>query len=194
MIIIIDENDEDKVKLFYHIYLSDDSTQDSDAVNAAKLDLYPKLKSQGIKEVHYRADGAGCFSGASAKAVIIDWHEWTGVTELSYKISVAGCGKTMLDGLFGIFTMHIQRLVDEGESYQNAVDLFHLLDKDPLSATHVHVISPDRTRTIMVESKDLGHCYLIENDVQNKHIIVKEHSRHGEGKKISWDKLGISFR
>ena len=191
LVITLSEDDPKKVNLHYHLYLSDDSTQDSDAVNEAKRDLYTKLNQMGILRVHYRADGAGCFSGASAKGPIIHWHEWTGVTEASYKISVAGCGKTMLDGLFGIFTMHIQQLVNEGGSYQNAEDLFCLLSDNPISATYIHVIKPDRTKTVSVGSKDLGHCYLIECDIDNKNVIVKQHSRHGSGKAIAWDDLKV---
>ena len=64
-----------------------------------------------MKTVKYRSDGAGRFSSMEAKAAMKTWdglaRENGGCYETAYKVMVAGCGKTALDGktlsiLFGI--------------------------------------------------------------------------------------------
>jgi hypothetical protein len=65
----------------------------------------------GIKKVHCRADGAGCFSSVAVKVAMPLWDERTGVTELTYKHNVPGKGKTGLDGQFGVLSHHLKRLV-----------------------------------------------------------------------------------
>ena len=143
------------------------------------------LKAQGVTHVHYRADGAGCFSGSVAKAAIITWPQRSGVVESSYKISVPGCGKTRLDGLFGLLTMHLLRQVDAGASYTNAEGAVDLLISNPLNATHVHLYTPDRTKRTFVASKVLNNSYLLKYDEDRKEVIVFQHSRHGEGKIVN---------
>jgi hypothetical protein len=83
------------------------------------------LPKYNIKKVHYRCDGAGCFSGHEAKAAFALWPGLTqqAVEESSYKTMVPGCGKTNLDGLFGVLAMHLTRLVDSGSSFKNAKEL-----------------------------------------------------------------------
>ena len=101
---------EDENEIMYHFFLSDDTTQDTDAVNTAKHILYKYiLPKYGVKKVHYRCDGAGAFNCGKAKAAMPIWRILTDdqIIELTYKVMVSGCGKTSLDGHFGIMTQHV---------------------------------------------------------------------------------------
>ena len=82
----------------YHFYLTEDTTQDANNVLAVKQDLYNKLSSRGINKIHFRSDGAKCFSQTLMKTMLPLWKFYANVEELSYYISVAGCGKSPLDG------------------------------------------------------------------------------------------------
>ena len=92
-------------KVFYHFFLTDDTTQDSEAVLCAKHYLYSVvLPCYGVKRVRFRSDGAMCFSSKEAKASMAMWDDiaklTSGAYENSYKVSVSGCGKTALDVSF----------------------------------------------------------------------------------------------
>ena len=89
-------------EVMYHFFLSDDTTQDAEAVLCAKHFLYTEVfPLYGKKKVRFRSDGAGCFSSKEAKSAMILFGEIAKVSnasfESSYKVSVAGCGKTALD-------------------------------------------------------------------------------------------------
>ena len=95
-------------KVYYHFYHSDDTLQDSEAVLCAKHYLYTKVLPQfNIKKVHFRSDGAGCFSSKESKASMTLFgaisHNSNAAYEVTYKVSVAGCGKTALDVSSNIF-------------------------------------------------------------------------------------------
>ena len=69
------------------------------------------LPAYGKKKVHFRSDGANCFNSKEAKSGMVFFGDQSKVNpdvayELSYKISVAGCGKTALDVSF-IFILFI---------------------------------------------------------------------------------------
>ena len=87
----------------YHFFITDDTLQDTEAVTCAKHYLYTKvLPLYNAKKVHFKSDGAGCFSSRFAKASIVLFGEISkqnegAAYEVSYKVSVAGCGKTCLD-------------------------------------------------------------------------------------------------
>ncbi len=142
------------------------------------------LPKYNIKKVHYRCDGAGCFSGHEAKAAFALWPELTKtVEEVSYKTMVPGCGKTNLDGLFGVLAMHLTRLVDSGASFKNAEELYDLLVRRPLKHTEFHLFKPQRNLidwkvTNKIEKLSLGNFYLIKK--VGDHIVRKAHSRHGK--------------
>jgi hypothetical protein len=65
----------------------------------------------GIKKVHCRADGAGCFTSVEVKTAMPLWKYRTGVEELTYKHNVPGKGKTGLDGQFGVLSQKLKQLV-----------------------------------------------------------------------------------
>lgn len=173
----------------YHFFLSDDTTQDSHAVNIAKEILYKLILAKyKVKKVHFRCDGAGCFAAAEAKGMIAKWHALTGVHEASYKTMVPGCGKTSLDGMFGILGQHLSRLVDQGESFNSAEELWGLLDQNPLKYSFFHLFQPQRNKVSYFDPEDTGIknlklrslFYLITCDDDGK-VWGFCHSRHGKG-------------
>ena len=98
-----------KQEVFYHFFISDDGNQDSAAVLCAKHFLYSEvLPRYNLKSVQFRCDGAVCFSSNDAKVSIKLWDDLaqaatknkkTFCYESAYKVMVAGCGKTALDGM-----------------------------------------------------------------------------------------------
>ena len=95
-------------KVLNHFFITDDTTQDTEAVICAKHFLYEKvLLEYGIKNVHFRADGAACFSSKEAKSCMSLFASLAKNTnsalKKSYGVSVAGCGKTALDVSFSVF-------------------------------------------------------------------------------------------
>lgn len=72
------------------------------------------------KKIHYKADGAGCFASNVSKAAMLAWKEMTGKQEISYRISVAGDGKTKLDGSFEHFSAKLKSAVKMGRDFHDA--------------------------------------------------------------------------
>ena len=90
-------------KVVYHFFISDDTNQNSEAILCAKHYLYSVvLPTYGIKSVKFRCDGAGAFNSKQIKAAMKVWDDLAracgGCYEKAYKVMVAGCGKTALDG------------------------------------------------------------------------------------------------
>lgn len=117
-----------------------------------------------------------------------------GVTEVSYKNNVPGKGKTTLDGLFGILTQHLNDLVDKGHSFETAEELYKLLKKFPLNYTEFHLLDLDRKLLEdfvipkFVESYKLGRTYYLMKRVNATTAKAYYHSRHGNGKILSFTK------
>ena len=182
------ENDENQV--LYHFFLSDDTTQDTDAVNTAKHILYKNiLPKYGVKKVHFRCDGAGAFNCAKSKAAMPRWPVLTNdeIVELTFKVMVSGCGKTSLDGMFGIMTQHLTRLINHGHSFSTAEELYDLLVEYPLRHSEFHLFQPKRTAlydwTVSQPTKDIGMkwFYLLRYDAEKKCTTGFHHSRHSSG-------------
>jgi len=85
-------------------------------VNAAKCILYKNFLPSHVKEVHFRADGAGCFSCNLTKISIVNWESWTGVKEISNTQTPAGGGKTNLDGAFGVAQRRLTARINVGKN------------------------------------------------------------------------------
>jgi len=100
----------------FNFFITDDTTQDNTSVNAAKCILYQKFLPSHIKEVHFRADGAGCFSCNLTKICIINWELWTGVKEISNTQTPSGGGKTNLDGAFGVAQRRLKVCTNNGKN------------------------------------------------------------------------------
>ena len=96
------KSNEETREAMYHFFLSDDTAQDAEAVLCAKHFLYSVvLPAHGKTKVKFRSDGVGCFSSKNAKSAMVYFGELSKqcgtAYESSYKVSVAGCGKTALD-------------------------------------------------------------------------------------------------
>ena len=112
------EMDERRLKnIQFHFFLTDDTTQDNTSVNAAKCILYKKFLPRHVQEVHFRADGAGCFSSNLSKASIVEWERWTGVKEITNTQTPAGGGKTNHDGAFGVAQRRLKACTNTGTSF-----------------------------------------------------------------------------
>jgi len=190
---------EEGIKVIYHFFISDDSTQDAHAVLCAKHFLYQVvLPAYDVTEVLFRSDGAGCYSSAAAKSSMQMWHDIYTRTdknccyETTYKVTVAGCGKTSLDGLFGVLTMHLLRLVNYGHSYQGAKEIFDLLRLYPLQSCVFHHFNPKRDILQFPEPKqgsNLAQFYLLQFDHEKGKAFAKWHSEIGT--KVPFDVNGI---
>ena len=101
--VITNSTSSDQKKVHFYFMFTDDTTQNANSVLSAKAYLYNELLPDHIKFVHFRSDGAGCYSSNLTKAAMTEWGRWTKgkIIEKSYRVSVAGDGKTNLDGLFG---------------------------------------------------------------------------------------------
>ena len=161
--------------------------------------LYKEILPQyGIKKVHFRCDGAGCFVGNEVKGNFCAWNEYrTGsVVEMTYKNNVPGKGKTSLDGLFGILTQHINRLIDEKHSFDSAETLYKILTDNPIEHTEFHLLNLNRKLTDdwkvpkFVEKYQLGRSYYFMLRTSDDKAKVFCHSRHGKGKVLSFAKHG----
>ena len=138
-LILLPSENESQQKAVYHFFLSGDTTQDAEYVNTVKHYLYANiLPLYGIKKVHFRCDGAGCFVSSEIKAEFAHWERRTEgkVKEISYKNNVPGKGKSSLDGQFGVFTQVLNGAVDEGESFTNEKELFKICEQYPLENTY----------------------------------------------------------
>ena len=90
--------DDDSKQVLYHFFLTDDTLQNTEAVLCAKHFLYTKvLPHYNVQRVHFKSDGAGCYSSKEAKGGMVFFgnvaeQSLGAAYEVSYKVSVAGCG------------------------------------------------------------------------------------------------------
>lgn len=95
LVIFGSSSEKDSNEILYHFFISDDTTQDTDAVNTAKHFLYKEvLPKYGMKKVHFRCDGAGAFNCAKSKGNMARWYLLTNqaIVETSFKVMVSGGG------------------------------------------------------------------------------------------------------
>jgi hypothetical protein len=140
----------------FHFFLTDDSTQDSTAVNAAKHLLYKEFLPSHVKEVFFRADGAGCFSSNISKGLSLYWDKFCGIKEVSNRQSPAGGGKTNLDGMFGVFQRHLKNRVAEGRDVIDSASIIEAFKASTqMKATSCHIFDPDRSSYLNVKVNGL---------------------------------------
>lgn len=194
LVIFGSSSEKDSNEILYHFFISDDTTQDTDAVNTAKHFLYKEvLPKYGMKKVHFRCDGAGAFNCAKSKGNMARWYLLTNqaIVETSFKVMVSGGGKTSLDGLFGIMTQHLNRLVNHGHSFATAEELYELLVKFPLRHSEFHLFQPNRDNmvdwSVTREIEELGikSFYRLEYDEENECTTAFYHSRHSVGVRLN---------
>ena len=115
------------------------------------------------------------------------WSVWTPITEESYRVSISGCGKTILDSMFA----HLQRWMGQsangGMSFYDSKTCFDAATNDGgLSHTTFVIflpVRPDKTPETRV--KNLGHYHqsvLVEAaDGGPQQLLGRKHSGHGPG-------------
>jgi hypothetical protein len=179
---LISNSDSPEMKnVQFHFFLTDDTTQDAFSVLTAKYILFSNLIPMHVKKVHFRADGAGCFSSNAIKAAMPLWKEWTGVEEKSYRISVSGGGKSNLDGLFGRLSFVLKRAVNRGGDFWDAKTVAEAVKMaGGISACSFHVFLPVRGDdwTTKVDClKQYTKLHLLESG----DILGFFHSEYGSG-------------
>ena len=163
-------DEDDKVDVHFYLFFSNDTTQDSQFVLSAKAAMYtevlPELfRPDGVDKinVHFRADGAGCFNSNPARSVMHMWEKWTSenegptVDEISTRISVNGGGKSELDSKFGQTAQHLRKAVNNGSGITDAESVMNVWQDGPgISGTTAALINPVRENVIETKSGSLG--------------------------------------
>ena len=97
--------------------------------------------------------------------------------------------QTNLDGMFGVLTRHLHRLVDGGASFKNATELYNLVAEHPLKHSEFHLFLPQRSLiNWKVDAKlveKLGSYYFLEYNTKTGNTIGKIHSRHSMGTQLT---------
>ena len=174
---------------------TDDTLQDEAQVISAKAELYRHHLPEGIKKVHFTADGAGCFRSRLHRAVQPFWTAWAGVPELSYRITPAGDGKSALDGMFGRLNAVLATAVDQGGSHYDAESTVNAIEEGGgLAGTDFVQFEPDRQTKLSVEvSRSLDSVLLTILDPEEMSITAYKHSSYGNGMKVYPNDLKFSI-
>ena len=96
---------------------TDDKTQDKWAVASAKKMIYKSQLPAGISKSISVSDGASCYCNKLLCALQPCWKSICGVDEVEILISLAGRGKSELDGMFGRLSHIMRSSVDDGNSH-----------------------------------------------------------------------------
>ena len=182
------------------MYLSSDTTQNAYFVNCVKHHVYTViLPLYGIREVFLMVDCAGCFSGNEHRTAMSCWEDWTDnkIKEVMMKVAVPGCGKSPLDGFFGVMTVHANNCVKAGASYHDPDTFLDMMIKDPMNNCRWHIIKPDRKYDASNQHpNDLVYAHNDKSKVslrkmrlqtlnQDQSITFFQHSTHSSGLTIS---------
>jgi hypothetical protein len=132
--------------------VTDDSLQDEHEVACAKAMLYSQYLPEHITKVRFVSDGAGCFKSQYHRAFQPFWKIWTGIDEISYRITPAGDGKSNLDGMFGRLNVVLATSVNGGQSYYNSETVCEAIeDSNGLAATEFCRFEPERIKKVEVD-------------------------------------------
>jgi hypothetical protein len=182
--------------------ITDDCLQDDWEVPYAKSVLYKEYLPAHVTKVHFVSDGAGCFKSMLHRALQPFWKLWTGIDEVTYRITPAGDGKSALDGMFGRLNTVLRSTVDQGSSYYNSVTIAETIaDSNGLASTQFALFEPDRTKqaevlistmkfeSVLLTTLDPGR---VEND---QSTVAFKHSGYGKGTRIQSSKdIQFSWR
>jgi hypothetical protein len=168
--------------------LTDDSLQDEWAVTCAKAYVYQYELPAHITKAHFVSDGAGCFKSKLHRCLQPFWKHWTGIDEISLRVTPAGDGKSSLDGMFGRTNSVLHSSADSGNSYYNADTIKEAVGlSDGLSATKFLVYGPDRSNQVKAELAGID-CRMIlttlldPNRADNDNTsLAYKHSGYGKG-------------
>ena len=91
--------------------------------------MYKDYLPAHVKKVHFVSDSAGCFKSLLHQALQPFWKIWTGVDEVTYRITPAGTGKSALDGMFGRLNTVLRGAVDGGLLYWNSETIARAIEE-----------------------------------------------------------------
>jgi hypothetical protein len=167
--------------------VTDDTLQDEWEVACAKKYIYENELPLHIKQVHFRADGAGCFRSRLHRSIQPYWLSWTGIVESSYTLTPAGDGKTGLDGTFGRTGEALKTSCDKGNSYGNAQEILVAFEKsEGVTGTTMLGFLPERSNRFCCElSVSIESVLRTELDPLTGSSRAYKHSGYGSGIPIS---------
>ena len=174
--------------------VTDDTLQDENQVIAGKKLLYKEHLPEHIKKVHFVSDGAGCYKSKLHRTIQPFYKIWTGVEEVTLRISPAGDGKTNLDGRYGTLNFALSKGVNQGGSYWNAETVIQVAkDAGGVAATEFVLFEPDRSMQLSVKLiHSMDSVLLTIYDPDTQAIDAFKHSSYGSGLEIDSVK-DISF-
>ena len=140
----------------------------------------------GKTKSKYKVDGAACFDSGYSHALQTMWEIWTTITEESYRVSISGCGKTMLDSMFAHLQRWMKRAANGGTSFFDASTCFAAATKGGgLKSTMFAVflpVRPDDSSKTTVEKLGDYHESVREVDTDGTvRLRGRKHSGHGPG-------------
>ena len=118
------------------------------------------------------------------------WSKWFGITELSYKVSVSGDGKTNLDGMFGRFMALLLQACKAGASYWSATSILNTYDMSSgISGVLLFIFTPLWDNEPSTDEDRLRQYTILELDAGEGVIVGRHHSGMGSGMKISLESI-----
>ena len=89
--------------------------------------------------------------------------------------------------MFGVMSRHLAALVNEGNSFVNATQLYKLLVNNPLKNSFFHLYKPqcdlvDWSVPVSVEKLSLWNHYLVQ--YKDGKCVASVHSRRGKEKEL----------
>lgn len=188
-----DEGDKEKgvKKISFVMMVTDDCLQDEHEVACAKNTVYKKYLPDHVTKVRFTSDGAGCFKSQFHRAFQPFWKVWTGIDEISYRITPAGDGKSCLDGMFGRLNAVLQTAVDSGMSYWDSETILEALEESQgLAATEFALFAPDRSRKVEVDLQRMTLESVLlttldpDRESTDQSSYAWKHGGYGNGAKI----------
>ena len=165
--------------------VTDDTFQDEQQVLAAKALLYREHLPEHIKKAHFVSDGAGCYKSKLHRTIMPCWETWTGIVELTYRITPAGDGKSVLDGMFARMNNCLATAVNEGGSHHNAETTIEMADAaGGMAATEFVRFAPDRSTNISVNNISIASVLLTVFHPESRVSLAYDHSSYGNGREI----------
>ena len=191
-----------KHDVMYFLFFSDDTQQDANYVLAAKHYIYsnvlPGLFPDGTEiKVHFESDGAGCFNCTLLKATMPFWKDWTGVEEMTIRVSVSGDGKSSLDGLFGKLRNNFIDAVNNRvtDIYSADTCLAACQKGAGIEGASVAVLELDRKYDLATQKTipRLTESHLIEMDRANNQLLTYTNSGYGAARPIGFETVKAVF-
>ena len=205
MIITNTEQKEGEVDVQFYFFFSDDTKQDSNFVLCGKHYIYkeilPRLFPNNVRpiKVLFESDGAGAYNSFLAKGAMPWWKVWTNdqVEECRIRQSVAGDGKSPLDGAFGKLGSNLRDAVNNGltDVCSAASCLQAYAGGAGIQAASASVIELVREFDLDNDNKiprlRLSHC--MDLDRENGKIVTFAASGYGRGIEIGLDEMKSIF-